>query len=323
MVATSGSTAQPKGVLLTASALRASAAATLDRLGGPGQWLLALPVDHIAGVQVLIRSLLARIRPVVLDLYGGFDAEAFSRAVATLSPGLPCYVSLVPTQVRRLVEAGADLSRFDAILVGAAAFPVDLRHECADRGWNVVETYGMTEVCGGVVYDGRPLDGVDVDLDQGGRITIGGPTVFSGYRLRPDLTALALVDGRHVTADLGRWTEDGRLEVPGRLDDVIVTGGVNVPAAAVEQVIAEHPGVALCAVVGLPDPEWGQRVSVLLQPTSWDRAPTLEELREFCRNRLEPAALPKEVRTTGLLPMLPSGKPDKAAVRDLLQAAGS
>jgi len=323
VVPTSGSTGRPKGVLLTADAVHASARATLDRLGGPGQWLLAMPVTHIGGIQVLVRSLTARIRPVVLDLYGGFDAAAFADASRAMRCDTARYTALVPTQLRRLLDADADLRGFDAILVGAAALPSPVREECTARGWRVVETYGMSETSGGVVYDGRPLDGVDVALGPGGRISIGGPTVFAGYRLRPDLTAGALVDGRHVTQDVGRFDDDGRLHVVGRADDVVITGGVNVSTGAVERVLAEHPDVAVCAVVGVPDREWGERVVAVVQPASWTEAPTLEQLRSFAGDRLEPAALPKELVTVGQLPMLASGKPDRDAVRTLVAARAS
>jgi O-succinylbenzoic acid--CoA ligase len=319
VVPTSGSTGEPKGAMLTAAALRHSARATHDRLGGPGQWLLALPVTHVAGLTVLVRSLEARTRPEVLDLYGGFSAAAFVAATARLTPGARHYTSLVPTQLRRLLEAGADLSAYDGVLVGGAALAPALRRAAVDAGVPVVTTYGMSETCGGCVYDGVPLDGVTVRLRDDGRVELDGPVVFAGYRLRPDLTAAALVDGRHVTQDLGRWAPDGRLEVLGRADDVIVSGGVNVPAALVERVVAGHPGVAACAVVGRPDPEWGERVVAVVQPVDWSSAPDVESLRAFAADALEPAALPREVVILGLLPVLDSGKPDKVAVRTLLR----
>lgn len=317
---TSGSTGEPKGALLTAEALRFAARAAHERLAGPGQWLLAMPVTHVGGIQVLVRALVARVRPVVLDLYGGFDTAAFVALAATMDDRVPRYVSLVPTQVRRLLDAGADLSGFDAVLVGAAAFPPELRRRCDDRGWRVVETYGMSEVCGGVVYDGRPLAGVEVDLSADGLVRIAGPVVFSGYRLRPDLTAQALVDGRHVTADLGRFDADGRLNVLGRADDVLVSGGVNVATAHVEKVLAGHPGVVACAVVGRPDAEWGERVVAVVQPSDPTAPPSAEDLRAYAGDRLDRAALPREVVVLGLMPMLASGKPDKAAVRDIIGA---
>ncbi len=318
VVPTSGSTGEPKGALLTSAALRHSARATHARLGGPGQWLLALPVTHVAGLTVLVRSLEARTRPEVLDLYGGFSVDGFNAATARLAPGVRHYTSLVPTQLRRLLDADADLTSYDGVLVGGAALPAALAARATTAGIPVVSTYGMSETCGGCVYDGRPLDGVDVVLDDDGHVAIGGPTVFAGYRLRPDLTAAALVGGRHLTQDLGRWTADGRLEVLGRGDDVVISGGVNVPAAMVERLLLGHPDVLACAVVGRPDDEWGERVVAVVQPRDWSAAPTAESLRAFAADDLVPAALPREVVLIGRLPVLDSGKPDKAAVRALL-----
>ena len=186
-------------------------------------------------------------------------------ATARLDPAARRYTALVPTQLRRLLDAGVDLSAYDAVLVGGAALPFAAPP-------NVVRTYGMSETCGGCVYDGQPLAGVDVAIGEGGRISIGGPVVFAGYRLRPDLTAAALVDGRHLTQDLGAWTDDGRLEVIGRVDDVIVSGGVNVPAALVERVLSEHPLVGAVAVVGVPDDEWGERVVAVVAGSAGLRA---------------------------------------------------
>jgi O-succinylbenzoic acid--CoA ligase len=319
VVPTSGSTGEPKGTMLTSAALRHSAAATHDRLGGPGQWLLALPVTHVAGLTVLVRSLLARTRPEVLDLYSGFSVADFVAATARLAPGVRHYTSLVPTQLRRLLNAGADLSTYDGVLIGGAALAPALHDAAVAAGVRLVTTYGMSETCGGCVYDGVPLDGVSVRLRPDGRVELGGPVVFVGYRLRPDLTAEALVGGRHVTQDLGRWAPDGRLEVLGRADDVVVSGGVNVPAAMVERVLSGHPGVAACAVVGRADEEWGQRVVAVVQPVDWAAVPSVEELRAFAAPLLEAAALPREVVALGLLPVLGSGKPDKAAVRTLLR----
>jgi O-succinylbenzoic acid--CoA ligase len=318
VVATSGSTGEPKGVLLTAAALRHSVLAAQRRLGGPGQWLLALPVTHIAGLAVLLRSLAAGTQPEVLDLYGGFGAGAFSAATKRLDPAGRRYTALVPTQLHRLLDAGADLTSYNAILLGGAAAPAPLVERAAAAGARLVLTYGMSETCGGCVYDGLPLDDVDVRVGDDGRITIGGPVVFAGYRLRPDLTADALVDGRFVTSDLGRVDELGRLAVLGRTDDVIVSGGVNVSASLVERVLGGHPKVRVCAVVGRPDDQWGERVVAVVQAVRSGDVPTLEELRSVGADQLEPAALPKDLVVLGMLPMLDSGKPDRAAVRTLV-----
>jgi O-succinylbenzoic acid--CoA ligase len=313
VVPTSGSTGSPKGVLLTAAALLHAARATLDHLGGPGQWLLAMPVTHVAGLQVLVRSLVGGAPPVALDLSMGFTADSFVRAADQLAPDGRRYTALVPTQLRRLIDAGVDLSSFDAILVGGAAlsFP-------APR--NVVRTYGMSETCGGCAYDGLPLAGVDVQIARDGRISIGGPVVFAGYRLRPDLTAAALVDGRHLTQDLGTWAADGRLEVIGRVDDVLVSGGVNVAPALVEAVLSELPAVEAVAVIGVADQQWGERVVAVVQVRPGLARPSLDELQAFAATRLEPAAVPRLVVAVDELPMLASGKPDRSAVRNLVAA---
>jgi O-succinylbenzoic acid--CoA ligase len=318
VVATSGSTGEPKAALLPAGALQHSARATHDRLGGPGQWLLALPVTHVAGLTVLVRSLVARRRPVVLDLYGGFDVSAFVAAAAAMDADSRRYTALVPTQLHRLLAAGVDLTGFDAILVGGASLSDELAERAGAAGARVVTTYGSTETCGGCVYDGVPLGGVAVDVDADGRVRVSGPVLFAGYRLRPELTAEVLVDDRFRTSDLGRFDDDGRLHVLGRADDVVVTGGENVPAAVVERAIAGHPAVAAVAVVGRPDPEWGQRVVAVVQPADPTAPPTVDDLREHARDRLPAAALPREVVVVGLLPTLPTGKPDKAAVRTLV-----
>ena len=318
VVPTSGSTGEPKGVLLTAAALRQSVRATQHRLGGPGQWLLALPVTHIAGLAVLVRSLHAGTCPVVLDLYCGFDSGAFAAATERLDPAGRRYTALVPTQLQRLLAAGVDLSPYDAILLGGAAAPARLLEQASSAGANVVATYGMSETCGGCVYDGTPLDGVEVAVGAEGRIAVGGVVIFSGYRLRPELTEKALVGGRFVTNDVGRWDDSGHLEVLGRTDDVIVSGAVKVSASLVERVLGAHPKVQVCAVVGRPDEQWGERVVAVVQAESWDTVPTLDELRSFGAGALEPAALPKELVVLGMLPMLASGKPDRVAARTLV-----
>ena len=317
VVPTSGSTGEPKGVLLTAANLRASAAATERRLGGPGQWLLAIPPTHIGGLQVLVRSLLADTVPEILQP-GPFRADAFSAQTERLS-GSRRYVSLVPTQLLRLLSAGAcdALASYDAVLLGGAAAPASLLAAARRAGVSVVTTYGSSETSGGCVYDGVPLDGVEVSV-EGGRIRVAGAVVAPGYRLRPDLTAQCFGDGAFTTSDLGQLTGDGRLQVLGRADDVIITGGEKVPPAAVEARLAQHPAVAEVAVVGVPDLEWGQRVvafAVLREPLS------LEQAREHVASRLPRAFAPRELRTVASLPLLPSGKIDRAALHPRVAAS--
>jgi O-succinylbenzoic acid--CoA ligase len=312
VVPTSGSTGEPKGALLTAAALLASSRATLDHLGGPGRWLLALPTTHIAGIQVLVRSLVAGTTPVSLDLSGGFSPDAFA-AVASTVDGPRRYTALVPTQLVRLLEDGGAglraLASFDAVLLGGAATPPALLARAADAGVAVVTTYGSSETSGGCVYDGVPLSGVDVAVDVAGRLTIGGPTLFSGYRLRPDLTSSALVSGRYVTNDLGS-VADGRVTVLGRADDMIVTGGEKVAPLAVEAALAAHPGVREVAVVGIADPEWGQRVVAVVVGDA-----TLESVREHVASTLGRRSAPSRLVVVDDLPRLALGKIDRAAVR--------
>jgi O-succinylbenzoic acid--CoA ligase len=338
VIATSGSTGEPKLVALSGAALRASARATEDRLGGPGRWLLALPAEHVAGIQVIVRALLAGASPVVMDLRTGFRPDAFAAATAALGPGRR-YTSLVPTQLRRILDAEgavAALRSYAAVLVGGAALDPATRERALAAGVRVVTTYGMSETAGGCVYDGVPLDGVTVDLDEDGRILLGGPTLASGY-LRADGDGAgargggtgsgaagggtgvgsAFAGGRFRTGDLGRWRH-GRLEVLGRADDVIITGGEKVVPAAVERVLAAQPGVRAACVAGLPDAEWGH---VVVAAVVWDVQGPDEGLREAVRAALGRAAVPRRVVAVAEIPLRGIGKPDRAAVARLVSTA--
>jgi o-succinylbenzoate---CoA ligase len=307
VVRTSGSTGEAKDVVLSCDAMLASATAALDRLGGPGQWLLALPAHYVAGLQVLLRSLVAGTDTVILD-----EHRALDEAVAAMSHPRR-YVSLVPTQLRRLLdEHPTALNAFDAVLVGGSAADLCLLEEARVAGVRVVTTYGMSETCGGCVYDGRPLDGVDVSLDAEGRIHVRGAVLFDGYLDRPDLTRETLVDGALRTQDLGSIDVAGRLTVTGRVDDVVVSGGVNVGLGAVEHRVREHPQVKDAAVVGVDDPEWGTRV-VAFAVT--DRSPGLEALRDFVAERLPRAWAPRELVVVPALPLMESGKVDRRRLR--------
>lgn len=318
VVATSGSTGEPKGVLLSAAALVASAEATHERLGGPGGWLLAMPAHHIAGIQVLVRTILAGHEPAVLDLAGGFRSETFvTAATAVLAAPGRRYTALVPTQLSRLVrdEAGlAVLREFDGVLIGGAATPARLVEQARAAGVRMWTTYGMSETAGGCVYDGVPLRDVRVRLADG-VIELGGPTLAHGYRLRPDLTRQAFAGSWFRTSDLGRLDGD-HLTVLGRVDDVINTGGEKVPAAAVERALCAHPGVAEACVVGVPDPEWGERVVAVVVPDGPQPAPA--DLQAAVRAELGPAATPKQVHFTDALPLRGPGKVDRPAVRAAL-----
>ena len=359
---TSGSTGNPREVALSAAALRASAEATYERLGGPGRWLLVLPPTHVAGVQVINRSVVAgtEVRVGAPDRFtpAGFAALAGE----FLASDTRAYVSIVPTQLHRLVTAADDgdaagldaLARFDTVLVGGAATPAPLLARARAAGVRAITTYGMSETSGGCVYDGVPLAGVRVraaDAGEGagadpgtGIIELSGPVLAEGYVGDPDATAAAFrtdPDGTRWfrTSDLGRL-DGGRLTVLGRADDVILTGGVNVAPAAVEEVITEHlaahgtPGEA--CVVGVPDAEWGQAVVAVVTGRAAATGPAraqggidladggaelLAGLRAAVGQRLGAPAAPRRVHVTAALPTRGPGKVDRRAVRDAVVRA--
>jgi o-succinylbenzoate---CoA ligase len=322
VIETSGSTGTPKRVALSRRAMRASAAATEARLGGRGQWLLNLPATYVAGVQVLFRSVVAGTTPVLLDEHADFASAA--RAMH----GPRRYVSLVPTQLTRMLGSPRDveaLRRFDTVLVGGSAVEWSLRRRAADAGVTVVATYGMSETCGGCVYDGVPLDGVAVAVGNDGRVRIAGPVLFDRYDGQPGLTAEVLRDGWFVTSDLGRLDEDGRLEVLGRVDDVIVSGGVKVPAAAVARRLREHPRVEAAEVLGIPDPEWGERVVavVVSRPgTETRNVPPLDDLRNWVSQVHPRAWAPMQLLRLPEIPLLPNGKVDRLAIERIVEVHG-
>lgn len=325
MVTTSGSTGEPKAVLLSAAALTSSATATQTKLGGPGTWLLATPAHYIGGLQVLIRSLLAGTEPGVLDLSTGFHPDAFASAAApVLDTTGPSYTALVPTQLTRLLDTGGaalEATRaFHTILIGGAAMPAELRDRARAEGINAVGTYGMSETAGGCVYDGSPLDGVRTALDGDGHVLIAGEVLAHGYRNDPGATAAAFADGWFHTSDRGRYTEDGRLEILGRADDVINTGGVKVRASTVEGVLREHPGVTEACVVGLPDPEWGELVAAAIVAADPQNRPTSTDLATLARTSAGSASAPKRIRFLDTLPLRGPGKVDRAEVRATLSS---
>lgn len=321
VLGTSGSSGARKWVQLRAAALSASAAATHARLGGPGRWLLALPTEHVAGLQVLVRAALAGHRPTILDLRGGFDPAAFSTAAQRLAGEAGRrYTALVPTQLARLLETDpAPLAGFDAVLLGGAATPERLLRRARAAGALVVTTYGMTETAGGCVYDGWPLDGIQLRLaGTSGTIELAGPMLSSGYLEAPEATAEAFREGWFRTCDLGRFDPQGRLQVLGRADDVIVTGGLKVAPAEVEAILTGLPGVAAACVVGLPDPEWGERVTAVVTPADPSRPPDPGALRVAAQRLLTGAQLPKEIILFDALPLHGVGKPDRKAIQTML-----
>jgi O-succinylbenzoic acid--CoA ligase len=327
VVQTSGSAGSPHAVMLTAAALRASVAATQARLGdaGRGQWLLALPPAHIAGLQVLVRSLMGGTVPALMDTTGGFRPAAFAAAVSGMDPGRRC-TSLVPTQLVRLLDDPvglAALCSLDAVLLGGAGTPHVLLSRARKAGVSLVTTYGMSETCGGCVYDGIPLEGVHVRLDDDGRILLAGPMLATGYLGRPDLDAEAFVTYDGVrwlrTPDVGDLTGDGlgRLRVLGRADDIIITGGVKVSPGAVERILASVRGVAEVCVVGVPDDEWGQAVTAVVVVRGGATAPRLSALRSPVTQLLGGPAAPRHVVVVDELPVRGPGKVDRRATTAL------
>ncbi|OBF09690.1 O-succinylbenzoic acid--CoA ligase [Mycobacterium sp. 852002-10029_SCH5224772] len=314
VAATSGTTGTPKGALLTAAALRASATATHDRLGGPGGWLLALPPHHIAGVQVLVRSLLAGTTPVEMDVSAGFDLAELPSAISALDPGRR-YTSLVAAQLAKALTdpaAAAALAGLDAVLLGGGPAPRPVLDAAAAAGITVVRTYGMSETAGGCVYDGVALNGVRLRVTDG-RIAIGGATVAKGYRnpIEPDPFA---EPGWFKTDDLGAIDDAGALTVLGRADDAISTGGLTVLPQPVEAALCTHPAVSDCAVFGLPDGRLGQRVAAAIVLRDGGVAPTLDALRAQVTRTLDATAAPREVHIVDALPRRGIGKVDRAAL---------
>ncbi|MFK4296081.1 O-succinylbenzoic acid--CoA ligase [Arthrobacter sp. GAS37] len=324
VVRTSGSTGTPKATVLTVDELAASSMATAIALRGEGQWLLALPLQYVAGVQVLVRSLFAGTRPWAMDLSNGFTPEAFTAAAEELTDTIR-FTSLVPTQLQRLLDSPspqtlAMLRRFNAILLGGAPAPAALLDAAREAGLKVVTTYGSAETCGGCVYDGRPLDGVRVMLDDDGQVLLGGDTVASGYLDAPEATAEAFFeeDGTrwYRTNDLGGLAADGTLTVLGRADDVIITGGVKASAAFIQAELEKFDGVTAAFVAGVPSREWGQAVAAYVAVE--DSSPeSIADYKAHCQESLGTLA-PKTVLTTDGLIMLPNGKPDRLAMIELL-----
>lgn len=315
VVTTSGTTGAPKGALLTAAALRASAHATHDRLGGAGSWLLAVPPYHIAGLQVLVRSVLAGSAPVALDVSGGFDITELPRAVSKLASGRR-YTSLVATQLAKALTdpaATAALAELDAVLIGGGPAPRRVLDAANAAGITVVRTYGMSETAGGCVYNGVPIEGVRLRLEADGRIVLGGATLAKGYRnaVEPDPFA---EPGWFYTDDIGAVDDSGVLSVLGRTDDAISTGGLTVLPQLVEAALGGHPAVSDCAVFGVPDDRLGQRVAAAVVVSDGSPAPTLDALRAHLAATLDLSAAPRELHIVDELPRRGIGKLDRTAL---------
>lgn len=354
---TSGSTTGTgKLVGVSMDALVASARATHKRLGGAGIWVLALPAYHAAGVQVLVRAAVAGTRVFNAYKEGGFDPQhlvqvidaACAAAAGDAGRAFPVYTSLVPTQLRRALEVeqlrGA-LARLDAVLIGGAAADAQLLEQAKAAGIKVVTTYGMSETCGGCIYDGQPLPGVSMDVDQAtGAIWLSGPMLATGYLGDEELTRRCFVSrpqahsgagagsGAGTGEPAGRWfitsdrgqIVDGRLQVLGRLDDVIISGGIKVEPGPIEALLALNPLVSECAVVGLPDLQWGQVVTAVVVPASMpglgrvDEGAIVAQIRVYLEQKLSGAQCPKQVLLADALPYKGIGKVDRRALAQSL-----
>jgi O-succinylbenzoic acid--CoA ligase len=318
VVATSGTTAERKGVELTFDGLAASAAAVTAAVAPEGGWLCCLPLHHVAGLAVVGRAWATGASAVV---HPGFDPATVAEAAHS---GAGC-VSLVPTMLQRLLDhdAGA-VARLGHILLGGGAIDPLLLQRARAAGATVSTTYGMTETWGGVVHNGHSLPGVELRLhpsagpDGSGEILVRGPMVMRGYRLWPEGTAAVMDDdGWYRTGDLGRFdpAAGGRLWVVDRIGDVVNTGGVKVSPTEVERVLAGHPAVADVCVAGRPDSEWGQRVVAFVVPVAPADPPALADLRDFARRELAAPKLPRELVLVPVIPRTPAGKPLRRLLR--------
>lgn len=335
VVTTSGSTGVPKSVILGRDALTASALATAERIG-EGAWLLALPASYVAGMQVLVRSIVADREPAIMS--GSFTSQAFAAAALMMVSTdrgirIPTYTSLVPAQLSKLLDAAeldsvvlTALRSFETILIGGQALPARTLERAQDAGVRVVRTYGSTETSGGCVYDGRPLRGVSVRIADG-EVRIAGPTLAEGYLSDRDGT-----DAAFVRDDVGtRWyrtgdagmIEDDVLRVRGRIDNVIVSGGLNVSLDRVERIVRSIAGLESAVVVGVPDARWGEAsVVVVARGEALRRSESvqLEEARAAVESEIGAYARPSRLVLVDEVASLPSGKPDRETIRAAVAA---
>lgn len=306
VIATSGTGGERRLVELSRDAVIAAlggSRAALEAAGCDvsGPLVSCLTPAHVGGLLVLLRS---EVAGVPVTVHERFDAERLARAAP---PGAT--VSLVPAMLARLVRTGADLGRFGVILVGGGGLDTELRDRAEALGARIVETYGLTETSGGVVYDGVPFAGTEVRIGDGGRIEVRGPTLMRGYRHDAAATGAAFdVRGWLRTGDAGGIDADGRLHVAGRLDEAIRTGGETVWPAEVERALASHPKVAEVGVAGRAHPEWGQQVVAFVVPRTIEDPPTLDELRDHASEAIARHKAPRELVLMHELPKTTGGK---------------
>lgn len=325
VIRTSGSSGVPKSVALSAAALRASAEATHERLGGPGQWLVALPTQLISGLQMLVRSAVAGTTPVFFD--GAFDAQALLDTAEAMTHERR-YISLVPVQLARLLdlaerdEDAADaLRRFDAVLVGGQAVTLELRRRAHALDVALKRSYGMSETAGGCVYDGVEIGDTLVRI-RGGEVQLAGPTLALGYVGDDALTATHFItepsgERWYRTGDAGELL-GGMLTVTGRLDRVIISGGINVSLDEVERIVRTLPGWDEAVALGVPDRDWGERAHLVRAAAgpaqSGDEGASFTEAAEAIRAALGVAAVPVGESSVDEIPRLAGEKPDLVAL---------
>lgn len=332
---TSGSSSgKPRLVGLSIEALIAAVYASDATLSGPGHWILALPAHHIAGVMVLIRSAIAQTNPQIVDTSHGFDPRSLLPAIAgaTQDPHIPGYISLVPTQLASCLEAGDDVVRalasLDAVLVGGAGADPLLIDRARHAKINIHTSYGMTETCGGCVYDGFALPGTSIrafDFQGSNRIAIAGPQLMTRYL---DGESPFIEEGGQrwlISGDTGNVLASGRVEIHGRADDVITSGGLSISPAPVRAATLSAPGVTDAWIVGVPDDKWGQIVTALVIPEHYpqsedDMRAFGQRIRDHVGFQLGRIQAPRQVILTTTLPRLALGKIDRKAARLLAES---
>ena len=298
VIATSGTTGAPKGVVHTHHSIEASARATSARLDvdpRSDRWVACLPLAHVGGLSVVTRALITGTPCTILERFDPGEVERLARQGATL-------VSLVASALRRLDPAG-----YRSVLVGGAAPPEALPD-------NVITTYGMTETGSGIVYDGMPLAGAELRIGGPGcgsadELQVRGAMLLRCYR---DGTDPKDPDGWLPTGDAGYLDPDGTLTVHGRIDEVVVTGGEKVWPGPVERVLGTHPGVDQVAVWKRSDGEWGERVVAWVVPVDRSAPPDLDDLRTLVTEQLAPWCAPRQLAIVASLPRTPSGKVRRA-----------
>jgi O-succinylbenzoic acid--CoA ligase len=305
VVVTSGTTGTPKAVELTTAGRDAMGRGFAAALGtaDDDRWLVCLPLHHVAGLAILAR---ARVSGATVTVDDGFEVERVGRAPRTDGATL---VSVVPTMLHRLLEAGAPIHEYRAIVVGGAPTPPSLRERAEAAGARVVDAYGLSETWGGVVLDGVALPGAEVAVADDGEILVWGDMVMRRYRGDAAATRHAFTaDGAFRTGDVGVVDAAGRVHVVDRRRDLVITGGVNVSPTAVESVLSEHPDVDDVCVVGAPDHEWGERVVAYVVARHGAAPPSLDALRDFAGDRLSRPQLPRQVVLVDAIPRSPGGK---------------